>query len=184
MSTLEAPIPAGETPSRLKRDARRVNRKKKCPKCGTKYDLTIENFPYHSTSTDGFASYCRPCRNNMRKKRSDNSRCRIKHHIATRVAATTPNLPKEYTRNLEKYLGYGMTALRDHLEADLQRRMGIGLKEAFKLGYHIDHMRPLSSFPITSIDCSAFKDCWRIENLQMLSATENLQKGAKILSNE
>ncbi len=173
-------MPAGEKSPRFKRDAHPMTgRKKKCPKCGTKYPLTLEFFPYHTTSNDGFASYCRPCKNKMRKRRSDNTRFRLKHHIATRVAATTPNLPKEYTKNLEKYLGYTMTTLRDHLSADLEKREGITLKQAFSVGYHIDHIRPLSSFVITSIDCPAFSECWAFRNLQMLSAQANLQKGAK-----
>src|SRR5690606_30421232 len=38
-------------------------RRKTCAKCGQK--KTIDQFPKHTTSSDGFASYCKVCKNQL-----------------------------------------------------------------------------------------------------------------------
>ncbi len=161
-------------------------RVKKCPKCGQKKAATAEFFAKHDTSSDGLSSYCKACRNNMRKKRQiGNIRFRMKHHIATRVARQlggATNLPVGYVKDLNGYLGYNMTALCDYLNADLREREGISLKEAVSRGYHLDHIYPLSLFPVEAIIDNSFKECWAINNLRMISAEANLAKGAKVLT--
>ncbi len=158
-------------------------RRKKCAKCGTLKELTF--FPKHSTSSDGLASYCKQCRNGLRKRRHRNTRLRLRHHIYTRVASQLNKagvpIPKGCVTDLDKYFGYRISALRDYLAQDLKEREQITLKEAFDRNYHLDHRYPLSKFVITSIDCQAFRDCWAMSNLRMISAQENLQKGAKVL---
>jgi hypothetical protein len=49
--------------------------------------------------------------------------------------------------------------------------------------WHIDHIRPISSFKITGIDCEDFKKCWSLSNLQPLWAFDNLSKGTKLIYN-
>jgi hypothetical protein len=61
------------------------------------------------------------------------------------------------------------------------------LKDALNEGYHIDHIRPLSLYPVVrkvmggteEVDWEVFRACWRIENLTAIPARENLQKGAR-----
>lgn len=158
-------------------------RRKKCAKCGEAKELAA--FPKHSTSSDGFASYCKTCRNGLRNRRHRNTRARLRHHIYTRVAAQLNNanvsIPRGCVTDLDKYFGYRISALRDHLEQDLQGREQISLKESFDRGYHLDHRYPLSRFNITSIECQAFRDCWAMSNLRMVPAAVNLAKGAKVL---
>ncbi len=45
--------------------------------------------------------------------------------------------------------------------------------------WHIDHIRPISSFNFTAPDDEAFKKCWSLENLQPLWAKDNLSKSNK-----
>ena len=45
--------------------------------------------------------------------------------------------------------------------------------------WHIDHIRPISSFNYTTTDCEDFKKCWALENLQPLWAADNMSKGNK-----
>jgi len=47
--------------------------------------------------------------------------------------------------------------------------------------WHVDHIRPISSFNFESTDDPEFKECWSLENLQPLWQEENLRKGAKIM---
>ena len=99
--------------------------------------------------------------------------------MATRISTQIPNAPPTLTADLEKYLGYSIVSLRSHLDTDVRAREGITLKDAIKLGYHLDHIKPLSRFKVSHIRSLAFRECWAIDNLRMISAQENLAKGAR-----
>lgn len=74
-------------------------------------------------------------------------------------------------------LGHPIEDLRAHLESQFKGGM---TWERFMAGdIHIDHIRPVSSFQITSEDCEDFKKCWSLENLQPLWAEDNLRKGTR-----
>ncbi len=157
-----------------------VIRKKRCAKCKEKRPIT--EFAKHDTSSDGVASYCNTCRNALNtKRRKENFSFRLKHHIATRVATQIGrnNLPEGYVKDLEGYLGYNITKLRRILNLDLKKREGITYRDAINRGYHLDHKKPLSRFNVKKITDKAFRDCWSPYNLSMISAKDNLAKGAK-----
>ena len=101
--------------------------------------------------------------------------------MSAQLKAVNAALPDNLVTNLEHYLGYTLEALRDHLEAKLQKTYGISLLESFVQCYHLDHIYPLSQYNVTSATCEEFKTCWRIENLQMIPAEENLTKSDQIL---
>ena len=46
-------------------------------------------------------------------------------------------------------------------------------------GWHIDHIRPVSSFNFNSYDDPEFKECWALSNLQPLWGKENISKKDK-----
>lgn len=46
-------------------------------------------------------------------------------------------------------------------------------------GWHVDHIRPVISFNITSFDCNDFLECWSLSNLQPLWEADNLSKSSK-----
>lgn len=77
-------------------------------------------------------------------------------------------------------LGYSLADLRAHLEAQFVDGMSWENMGA----WHIDHIRPLSSFKITGPDCPEFKAAWALSNLQPLWALDNMRKGAKWRPNE
>lgn len=81
------------------------------------------------------------------------------------------------SNKMESLLGYSVQVLRAHLEGGFKDGM---TWDAFLSGkIHIDHIRPVSSFNITSDCCDDFKACWALSNLQPLWAFENLSKGSK-----
>lgn len=82
------------------------------------------------------------------------------------------------SRKTQELLGFSATELRAHLESKFTEGM---TWEKFMDGkIHIDHVRPVSSFNITSDTCSEFKACWALSNLQPLWGVDNLRKGAKV----
>ena len=156
-------------------------RKKKCAKCGQLQELA--NFGLNPTSSDGYKSYCKSCTNKLgARRRHVNISFRLRHHIVTRVLkqleAIGQQPPDGLLTNLEQYLGYRISELRTKLNTELQEKREISLRDAIGEGYHLDHIKPLSSFTITGLDCQVFRDCWAISNLEMIPAADNLKKGA------
>jgi hypothetical protein len=78
-----------------------------------------------------------------------------------------------------KYVQIDYEKLKDHLE----RLFKDGMSWENRSKWHIDHIRPLSSFkyinPDGSINVEEIKASWAIENLQPLWDKENISKGAK-----
>lgn len=156
-------------------------RKKRCAKCGEKKET--KEFPKHSTSSDGIASYCRDCKNKLAKERRlKDPIARLRHYIVTRIKNEWPKeeVPKDIHTDLEGYLGYRLFELKRALKQDVTERYGISLIKSFKEGYHLDHIKPHSSFQSERIGDDGFVACWAIENLRMIPALENLQKGKKL----
>ena len=45
--------------------------------------------------------------------------------------------------------------------------------------WHIDHIKPISSFIFESSEDEEFKRCWSLDNLQPMWGIENIKKGNK-----
>lgn len=81
------------------------------------------------------------------------------------------------SKSLNDILDYSIEELRAHIESLFTENMSW---DSFMRGeIHIDHIRPISSFNIESIDDQDFKECWAISNLRPLWAFDNLSKGSK-----
>lgn len=46
--------------------------------------------------------------------------------------------------------------------------------------WHVDHIKPISSFKITEIGDNEFMSCWSLDNLQPLWGEENIRKSNKL----
>jgi hypothetical protein len=75
----------------------------------------------------------------------------------------------------ERLVDFTLKELKEHLESLFQP----GMTWENQGKWHIDHIRPIASFNITSYKDKDFKKCWCLENLQPLWAKDNLSKGAK-----
>jgi len=159
-------------------------RLKKCVKCGKK--KLLEEFGKHSDSSDGRQSYCRECKNALGdKRRSDNVAARLKHHTATRVKDQLGALcPPNIASQLEHLIGYRFERLAKVLRARLKEDYpGKKLRVVLDEGWHVDHIHPLSRYPVIidgKVDWDEFQRCWDPSNLRAIPAAENLAKGAKV----
>ena len=75
----------------------------------------------------------------------------------------------------ETTVGYTIEELIAHLEAQFEDWMNWDNYGE----WHIDHIKPQSLFNFTSVNDKEFKECWALENLQPLEATENIIKSNK-----
>jgi hypothetical protein len=69
-------------------------------------------------------------------------------------------------------LGYSVDALRLHLEAHFSPGMGWHNRGE----WHIDHIRPLSSFHFSGPNDPAIREAWALSNLQPMWARDNIRK--------
>lgn len=85
--------------------------------------------------------------------------------------------------NLQKYrhyfevLGYSPEQLIEHLEKQFNDEMTWDNYGE----WHVDHIKPISSFNIIEIGDDEFMECWSLENLQPLWGLENIKKSNKLL---
>ena len=73
---------------------------------------------------------------------------------------------------------FTLDELKNHLESKFLNGM---TWENYGQVWHIDHIKPLSSFNIISDNCPEFRACWSLSNLQPLFALDNILKGNKLI---
>lgn len=74
-----------------------------------------------------------------------------------------------------RYLPYSKNELVDHLLSTLPENLKI-------TDCHIDHIRPICSFDINELmnpNSAQFLECWALNNLRLISASDNLKKSFK-----
>ena len=80
-----------------------------------------------------------------------------------------------HANQMSRLVTYTPDQFRRHIERQFVRGMGWhNMRE-----WHIDHIIPISSFAITSLDCPDFKAAWCMSNLRPLWARDNLAKSGK-----
>lgn len=71
---------------------------------------------------------------------------------------------------------FSIEEFKDHFER--QFTDGMSWDEFLAGNIHIDHIVPVSSFDIKSVDCQEFKSCWNLSNLRPMWAKDNNLKRA------
>jgi hypothetical protein len=109
--------------------------------------------------------------NNLRRS---NVQFRLAHNLRARLRDSLKNNYK--SGSAVKNLGCSLEELKTHLESKFQP--GMNWDNWSSNGWHIDHIKPLSSFDLSNKD-ELLKAC-HYTNLQPLWAKDNLIKGDKI----
>ena len=175
--------------------------KKKCPQCEVELPLTSEYFHKDSCSVTGFHASCKKCRlyksklasSNLesqrrkaeyRKKRRDHIReykkiweqnrakthpeFKIKKSLGRRIHHAVKNGTK--TDKTMSLIGCSLEYFIAYLESKFQDGMTLDNYGQ----WHIDHIRPCSSFDL--MDPEQQRQCFHYTNLQPLWAKDNLLK--------
>ena len=109
----------------------------------------------------------------MRKKRSNDVNFRISCNLRARVKSKI-NKNQKVNSTID-LLGCSVEELRIHLEAQFVE--GMNCENYGLYGWHIDHIRPCSSFDLT--DAEQQRICFHYTNMQPLWAKDNLKKSDK-----
>jgi 5-methylcytosine-specific restriction endonuclease McrA len=160
-----------------------------CSSC--KLDLSKDSFSKCSKSKSGLQSVCKICKNKMLTeyyklnptKRTYNKERQLERYKKNKVnfnfsrrMRKSLNGIKE-SKSWETLVDYSLEELKLHLE----RQFTEGMSWDNYGEWHIDHIIPVSSFNIQTLDDENFKKCWSLENLQPLWAEQNIKKSNKIL---
>ena len=160
--------------------------KKKCSQCGE--TKILNKFSINKDGKYGYHSVCKFCKNNSKrikemhkiyvKNRSkEDPRFRLNRNIGILIwQSIKQNKGDSYWENL---IGYTLRELITHLEK--QFKTGMSWNNYGRRGWTIDHKKPISSFNFNSCSDPEFKQCWSLENLQPLWASENISKGTKLI---
>lgn len=111
-------------------------------------------------------------RERARAKRATDPRFQLDHNMSCAIGAAL--LSRKGGRSWELLVGYNLDELIDHLEAKFESGMSWN---NYGSHWHVDHIVPKSWFAYDSTDDASFRACWALQNLQPLTATDNLRKG-------
>jgi hypothetical protein len=146
--------------------AEHIPNQKRCEVCGK--DFIVRGW------TKNQRRCSRACWDASRRYLSDYEKAvagRIRSRIKVHLRANT--IPKD--QRTFTAIGWSIADLRNHLERQFTARMTWA-----NMGkWHIDHIVPLSSFRITSMNDQSFRDCWALTNLRPIWKRTNLRKNAK-----
>ena len=104
------------------------------------------------------------------KRIKEDTNYRLTHNLRTRLNQALRTRPKQ--TSVTELIGCSIEELAKHLEDQFQE--GMSWDNWTKDGWHIDHIRPITSF-----EDPDDPECWHYTNLQPLWASENMSKGAK-----
>lgn len=107
-----------------------------------------------------------------KERLSNDSLYRLQKNLRARLRSALHNNYK--TGSAVRDLGCSISEFKAHLESQFQS--GMTWNNYGRDGWHIDHIRPLTSFDLT--DSKQIKQACHYTNLQPLWAEENLSKGA------
>jgi len=111
----------------------------------------------------------------QRIKNKDNPKFKLNNNIRSTIWDSLKR--NKNGRHWEDLVGYKLEKLMDHLEKQFKNDMNWDNYGYY--GWHVDHIRPISSFNFNSYDDPEFKECWALDNLQPLWAEDNLVKHNK-----
>ena len=99
---------------------------------------------------------------------------RATDRLRTRLWRAVTEVGASKTAGTAELTGLDLAALKEHLAVQFAE----GMTWDNYGEWHIDHIRPCSSFDLT--DAEQQRECFHFSNLQPLWAVENLRKGAKL----
>lgn len=111
-----------------------------------------------------------------KKKYAESQEFRLRHCLRARIRKTI--LGKNNSARSLALLGCTLEFLKTWLESKF--KPGMTWENHGRFGWHIDHIRPCSSFDLSKPDEQAV--CFHYTNLQPLWAYENLSKSDKVIT--
>lgn len=107
-----------------------------------------------------------------RKKLATDPKLKVSSHMKVMIHRGIGS--SKAGRSWREFVPYTLKELMTHLE----RQFMSGMTWDNKGEWHIDHIRPISSFEFSGPEDQGFKDAWALTNLRPLWAKDNIRKNA------
>lgn len=114
--------------------------------------------------------------NYMRNRLATNIHAAIRHRMSSRILKVLKRNKLRKNNTTVKFLGIGLDGFKKHIESLFLPGMSWSNRHL----WHIDHVRPCSSFDLT-IPEQQFQ-CFNYKNLQPLWALDNMRKSDKFIA--
>jgi hypothetical protein len=108
---------------------------------------------------------------NLKNKRATDICYKLSRNISSSMSTSLKG--NKAGRYWETLVDYNLNDLKQHLEKQFDTEMNWDNYGSY---WHIDHIIPKSWFNYSSNDDDEFKECWKLENLQPLKASDNFSK--------
>jgi hypothetical protein len=99
---------------------------------------------------------------------------KLVHYSRIRMNSIISKETKQF--KIKDMVLYSKEEFISHIESLFDKKMNWG--NHGKKGWHIDHIKPISSFDLNNIEECI--ECWSLKNLQPLWWSDNLSKGSKL----
>jgi hypothetical protein len=158
-----------------------------CKKCGQNKILpskTLSNdfwiWENKKDRSSGGLHYCRFCRTTSKRLNWNNfyNRKRLRCVVSRSINQKLKAKGGTKTSSILKALPYSIEELKIHLESKFES----GMNWENYGDWHIDHIKPDNSFNYDNMEDNQFKECWSLNNLQPLWATDNWSKSKKMVN--
>jgi len=116
-------------------------------------------------------------RNYQKQKRHTDPIYKLISNFRTAIYTVLKENKLDKYSNYFNMVGYTSLNLKEHLE----KQFNDGMNWDNYGEWHIDHIKPISSFTFETCDDEQFKECWSLENLQPMWGVENIKKSNKII---
>ena len=114
----------------------------------------------------------------LRKKRWNNLQYRLNERISNSIRNNLKRGVKG-KRTWEKLVGYNCEQLKKRLNSTMPT--GYTWDDFINGELHIDHIIPVNVHNFSKPEHIDFKRCWSLDNLQLLTASENIKKQDKLI---
>ncbi len=141
-----------------------------CNNCGKEKRIKLceIKFPHHFCNLKCYAKF-------FKFKGDKAAKQKLHQRIKTQVSKSLKHVGyNKAGQKWETLVGYAAKDLKKHLEKRWVN--GMTWENYGNMGWHIDHIIPVSAFNFSSPDDIDFKKCWALKNLQPLWREENLKK--------
>ena len=114
-------------------------------------------------------------RERQKEMYKNNPEFRLSSNVRSSLSKSLKKFKLKKENKTFEILDFTLLDLINHLEPQFDERMNWDNYGSY---WHLDHIRPVSSFSFKSTDCPEFKECWNLNNLQPLEASENISKSS------
>lgn len=129
--------------------------------------------------SSGGMHYCRVCRTIKKRKAWDNfyANRQLRCVVSRSINQKLKNHGGSKNGSILTALPYSIENLKKHLESKFEP----GMSWENYGSWHIDHIRPDSSFKYDKMSDDQFLESWSLSNLQPLWAMDNFRKSKKVI---